>query len=292
MSKKARDLSGSSDVMKKLGGKGQLKNPFPSWAITQDIDPERHNAELAEIIEEDPRLTGSVLRYTNSAIYGGGQRFESIEDSILRLGYNRIKEIVLACYVEGFYHHQPIPKNMVILCRDIFDHSIATGICCRELAPLINSAVKPATAFTAGLLHHLGLYLLVCRIDRFHETTHRALQEQELRHWLEAEETTLSTNHAETGGMLLQLWDIPDTIHLAVRLHHHPPEGSIAEIVRIATLIANTPEEKMCEMKDRVSEEMPHFNDLWWDKNQQRILNLYENLGGLRGRLYRICPKI
>lgn len=279
-------------ILQTLFARGELNIPFPSGVAGTEIDSETYNTELAAIIEEDPRLTAAVLRYANTAIYGGGFKFESVEDALLRLGYLRVKEILLACFVEGFYHQQPTPKALMALCRDIFDHSIGTAICCRDLVPLLNREFKPMTAFTAGLLHHLGLYLMLCRVDQLYENILQASQEQTSGNWLEAEELMLGSNHAEVGGMLLQLWELPDSLQLGVWMHHAPPQNSLAEIVRASSLIANTPSEHGEELEKRVCEEIPRLSGAWWQSNHPRILEIFESLGGLRGRLNQITPRI
>lgn len=279
-------------LVEKLFNQGRLPTPFPSWMGCVQFDDATYNSELATTIHEDPRLTVAVLHYANSAIYADKRKFESVEDAILRLGYSRIKEILLTCFLDGFYHQQPTPKDMEATCRNIFNHSLTTAICCRELAPLINGNINPATAFTAGLLHHMGLHLLICRVERFYERIKFILQHGELKTWVDGEEAALGCNHAETGGLLLQLWELPESLQLAVWLHHDPPQGTLAEIVRISAIIANTPDSKKMDLQSRIVEELPRFQGVWWDDFQQPIDDLFESLSGLRGSLDRICPWI
>lgn len=280
-------------LLDELYANGELINPFPKWLTGVEVDSDKHNTELASIIEEDPRLTAAVLRYANNAIYSGTLRFESVEDAILRLGYARVKEILLACYVEGFYHNQSIPKGRLALVRDVFDHSIATGICCRELASVLNYSIKPPTAYTAGLLHHLGLYWLLCRVEWYYENACHALQNDVLiTDWVQAEGSTLGRNHAEVGGRMLQLWGLPESLQLAVWLHHEPPQETLAELVRIGSLIANTPMECKEELKDRLLGSIQRLEQSWWDKNKKGIEKTFDQLGGLRGRLNVLCSSI
>ncbi len=275
---------------------GSVKNPFPTQAIGYGLlGGDRHDDELIEVIQEDPRLTANVLRRANSAFYSRGVGIESVEDAIVRLGYGTLREILLTCFMDGFYHQQPVPKEKTAIIRAIFDHSIATAIICRGIAPRLPAgAERASTAFTAGLLHHLGLYLMVARMEGYLESVHELHQRTPRLNWDEAETQLFSSTHAETGGMFLKLWELPLSIVLSVRWHHHSPEDSEApyelnELVRIGSLIANTPErESPVATVSQLSEKAA----VWAKRYQTEIVHLHDSLGGLRGRLHHLCPLI
>ena len=52
--------------------------------------------DLPEIINTDPALAAEVIRVANSAYYGASKRIFSVNDSVVRLGFNEIYSISTA----------------------------------------------------------------------------------------------------------------------------------------------------------------------------------------------------
>ena len=79
--------------------------PAPQVAIKlMDLlrGDQQNNDEIVHTVEFDPALTARILRVCNSALVGGGREpIGSLEQAILRLGYQEIFRLVLALSVGG-----------------------------------------------------------------------------------------------------------------------------------------------------------------------------------------------
>jgi len=181
-------------------------------------DPDVDIAEVIRTIEYDPSLTTNMLRLANSAYFAGPRSISSLRDAVVRLGFNRIFQLVITSAilpvarqaVQGY----DLPPGMLL------EHSIAVAIGAEELAAMLKLKTPPAT-FTAGLLHDLGKVIL----GTFLEVDAKPIVDlafQEKISFEQAEARVLGIDHAEAGAALLERWDLPTTIVQVVRWHHQP----------------------------------------------------------------------
>jgi HD-like signal output (HDOD) protein len=69
---------------------------------------------------------------------------------------------------------------------------------------------------------------------------------------LEAERERLGCSHAEIGGALLSLWNMPAAVVEAVTLHHTPPEAAAtANVPTALALVAAIEEESKADVVAR-----------------------------------------
>lgn len=189
--------------------------------IVQAAQSESTDARtIATIIRRDMSIAAKLLKLVNSSFFGLGRRVSSIEHAVSLLGLVRIKALVLGEKVfKQFQPTKPIPGfNFESLWR----HSLVVA----EVARLISKAEnqtgdRPDQAFTAGLLHDVGILLLAFNMpDRF-ATLLASCQQSALTLWA-MEKDILGATHSEVGGYLLGLWGLPPRIVEAITLHHNP----------------------------------------------------------------------
>ena len=109
---------------------------------------------LAQKIELDQGLAAKTLRIANSSFYGMQSKVTSIPQAVSVLGFHSIRTVVTACALTGSF--APVSGGFDF--QAFWRHSLATAVAARLLAPHLR--VNPETAFTAGLLHDLGLSLI------------------------------------------------------------------------------------------------------------------------------------
>lgn len=181
-------------------------------------DPDVDITEVIHTIEYDPSMTSNVLRLANSAYFGGPRTISSLRDAIVRLGFNRIFQLVLTAAI------MPVARQAVkgydLPAGGLLEHSIAVAIGAEELASQLKLKT-PAATFTAGLLHDLGKVILgtFLQVDAgpIVDIAYREKISFEL-----AEARVLGIDHAGVGAALLERWDLPTTIVEVVRWHHQP----------------------------------------------------------------------
>ena len=119
-------------------------------------------------------------------------------------------------------------------------HSLFTALLSRALAKRAG-VLHPERLFIAGLLHEVGALVLYHKMPKLAQE-HLLLAGGDESVIFEQEYEQLGFNHAELGAMLLEMWNIPDSLRDAVRYHPAPElAGDSREptIVYAASLLAN-----------------------------------------------------
>jgi HD-like signal output (HDOD) protein/signal transduction histidine kinase len=175
--------------------------------------------DLAKIINQDPSLSERVLRLVNSAHYGLKQKISSIEQALLMLGMDAVKNIAISSSVCQVFGRSP-RKNGFNL-KLFWWHSLACAVLARLLAAKTQYP-SPEEAFLSGLMHDIGKILLW---TNFEEQYAPALKAHGLRSAeLLGAERRLGLTHPEAGAWLVGRWDLRSFMTDAVRYHHDPPD--------------------------------------------------------------------
>jgi HD-like signal output (HDOD) protein len=198
-----------------VGGVGELPStPRIYSALTKMLaDPDVEPRAVAGVIEQDPAVSARVLQIVNSAFFGLSHRIVSLQQAVLHLGIEAIKN--LAFSVELFRSFRvPSMLSLDLLQR----HSYLTA---RIAAALVHARTAAKDVFTAALLHDVGKLVLASRLpQRFSEALRLSAAQNKPLHAVEEE--LYGFTHAEAGAYLLGLWGLPYPIVEAVAHHHHP----------------------------------------------------------------------
>lgn len=190
-------------------------------------------ATLARRIAADQGLLVRTLRIANSPFYGLAGQVVSIDDAILVLGFRTVRALVLGAGIVGAFRHQACAGFRPEM---FWRHSVAVAVAARALARVQRS--NPESAFTAGLLHDIGRYVLaLCFPEPFQQVllwqrTHDCPH-------LEAERSVLGMDHTQVGAVLAQVWNLPEALVQGIRLHHHPAEDAAVDVVHFAEILAH-----------------------------------------------------
>lgn len=181
-------------------------------------NPEAGIADIMRTIEFDPGLTSNVLRLANSAYFAGPRSISSLREAGVRLGAQRIVQLVLASVVSPMAR-QPV-KGYDLPAGQLLDHLIATAVGVEELARELRIPMPPH-AFTAALLHDIGKIVL----STFADVDAGPITQLAVAEGISfdiAEVRILGIDHSETGAILLESWQLPPEIIEVVRWHHQP----------------------------------------------------------------------
>lgn len=205
------DASGLSSIRRIVSGILRLIN-----------DPKSTVADLKKLIDLDPPLAAEVLRTANSAYYSSGRRISEIEEAVIWIGFDEIKEIVLRLSV-----------------RPIFNDEGNTGPCSRTslwrhcvtvatLAKMIyrkEFRARGENVYALGLLHDIGIVIE----DQFRHTQFvRAarLARGRKTDLAGAEQQVLGFDHALLGSALAARWHFPEDFETSIGTHHELPGNS------------------------------------------------------------------
>lgn len=232
--------------------------------------------KIAEVVRLEPGLSARVVRMANSAHFGRGAKVDSIVEAIQRVGMLGVHELV-AFAIASQLVGQPL-ASYNLEAQSLWYRAVACAIAAASLAE--NSEVDRTDAYTAGLMHGLGLLV----IDRYagKEKKRRVFASAGYpEDFAPAEREWLTFSHAEAGAALLELWGFSPAVTAAVRFQLSP-ESAPAEHRQLCMIIATArwarslfcvPEETIPDLPSPVwmEEAGVEIGDFGWWLSQVRI---------------------
>lgn len=198
--------------------------------------------ELAELIAQDAGMTGKLLAVANSSAYHRGSRTANLEQSLVSLGTDMIKTLVISDSVFQTFNNFPHSGSTDL--RAFWKNSLAAAVIAREVARRIDYP-HLEEAYLAGLLHNVGRLALLATAPKEYGFNFTALDDEDL---CAVEQRTLQITHAEAGAWLVERWQLDSFLADAVLYHHEPSERleaahPLIRIVRLAHLMAGHPDD-------------------------------------------------
>ncbi len=136
---------------------GNLRLPsLPSVAqkIQQAFANDAANAaSICTIIQADPAITAKLIMISNSALYGGQVAIESLQQAVVRLGFETTRKQVLTYAVKELFQGKTSAMNTHM--KDLWKHSQHVACLCRLMANHLKG-FDVEQAQLAGLIHDLG----------------------------------------------------------------------------------------------------------------------------------------
>lgn len=208
---------------------GQVDLPLlPGVAMEVTNLAAQENADaraIAELLRKDQALAAHVLRVVSSPLYSGRTQIVSLQQAVVRLGIQKIREISLAiAFRVGVFKLKGFETEVTAL----FQHSLSAAMFAQEIARATRRNVDDA--FMCGLLHDVGRPVILQALVKI-------LNEQKLRVPAAAVIAATSDHHADLGGTLAELWSLPEAVKVSIREHHaEAPTGVHETSVRITSL--------------------------------------------------------
>lgn len=184
-------------------------------------DPEVPLLDVRDILAQDMALASRVLKVANSAYYSRSRAVASIDQAIVVLGVDAVRNIAIASSLERITRSGKLTQGFHL--RDLWRHSVITGV----LSQLVAVSCLPARkdeAFLAGLLHDLGMLAAVhLRPKQVGDVVARLAAPHpgaDVPALLQAEREVLGVTHDDLGAALLEQWQFPEAVIEAVSAHH------------------------------------------------------------------------
>ncbi len=175
-------------------------------------------AKIHACIENDPALVVRILRVVNSSLFGLSQPVRDLGQALTLLGVKPLKLLVL-----GF----SLPDRLFTdLSASTLEHYWRTALTKAVAAREISESIwkRPGDeAFLGGLLHDLGLLVLIQQIGNpVIDFVARTIEERGELTSLERE--LLGFDHVQLTSRLLAQWNLPAPLIEAIALSELPPE--------------------------------------------------------------------
>jgi signal transduction histidine kinase/HD-like signal output (HDOD) protein len=193
--------------------------------------------ELAALIAKDAGMTSKMLAVANSSAYHRGNRTVGLEQSLIGLGTDMIKTLVISESVFQTFNNFPHSGSTDL--RAFWKNSLTAAVIARDLAKRMAYAGLEE-AYLAGLLHNVGRLALLSTAPKEYAFNFTARDDQAL---CAVEQRTLQITHSEAGAWLIERWQLDSFLADSVLYHHEPSARlesahPLIRIVRLAHLLA------------------------------------------------------
>ena len=238
-------------------------------------DPNSELDDAVNLMKMDMGLSGNVLKYANSSLFGAGIKVDTLEMAVQRFGFRQVQKLVMVA--TGKSALSADLENYDQSKYSLFEVSLACGELMREMA-LTDRLIDPDTAFTIGLFHGIGKLVIDGYFSRheiiFFEASDRLIT-------LQQERKLLGFDHAEAGAALLKQWKFPDSIVVPIRHQYsRVPESdshrsAIVALTLAAALAPLLPDDPF-EPEELVASFVDGNPELWQalDASEEKITDI------------------
>ncbi|MFM4703933.1 HDOD domain-containing protein [Aeromonas crassostreae] len=195
------------------------------------------NAQIDKIaarIAMDQVISAKVLRLANSAALRRGHDITSIEQAVIRLGFNRLRSLVVASGIIGSFKAPPSFDK-----HAFWTETFRVATIARLLAQHARE-MDPETAFTCALIHNIGELLIQSTLPDEAELIHLAVQQGTSR--VDAQRQMLGYDYAQLGAELARRWQLAPAFVTAIAQQldplAHQPVSRDAVLIRLAVFVS------------------------------------------------------
>ena len=195
-------------------------------------------AALADLVSKDPGMTGKILGVANSSAYHRSGRKFGLEQSLMTLGSDMIKTLVISESVYQVFNNFSHSNSTDL--RSFWQHSLSSAVMARDIAEKMNYP-HIEEAYLAGLLHDVGRLALLATAPKEYAGNFLAVDDDNL---CAVEQRTLAITHPEAGAWLVARWNLDSFLSDSVLYHHEPAARldsahPLIRIVLLAHLLSN-----------------------------------------------------
>lgn len=194
--------------------------PLPKVAqlILLEISDENVDIKkLSSVIEMDPGLVARIVGLANSAFFSPSEKIYSVSDAIIKiLGLNTVKSLALSILMASPFD---VDKHKFFKMDAYWYVAMMTATIIRKLTPMINAPqeeLNPAVAYTSGLLHNIGLLVLVhCFSDDMEKIFSQESNFISPK-FMQTEFDIIGLTHPEAGAILSRKWHVPEEMAIVI----------------------------------------------------------------------------
>ncbi|MGE0881756.1 MAG: HDOD domain-containing protein [Acidimicrobiia bacterium] len=214
-------------------------SPVVVRLIALDPSARDYYEQVVEIANSDPDLAMRVIGSANSAAYSSVDVVDTVPRAVARIGSARVGYLVLAMSMFKIF---PTSDHDAV---GLWHHAVETAVAAQTLATRSNGKVNAARAYTAGLLHDVGRFLLHADRPGVALPADRAVGDLD-RQLAEERALTGDADHVEFGSVAAEYWRLPPNLAPVVAGHHvygppslADPETALLTVVQTADLLSS-----------------------------------------------------
>jgi putative nucleotidyltransferase with HDIG domain len=201
-------------------------------------EPNNAAGMISDLIGLDQALAASVLQMANSAGMGFNSVCSNITDAVMRLGFKRVKILVLGAASSG-----PLTRRLNgyrLGAGELWNHAVATAVTAQWISQFLHYS-DTEEAYVGGLLHDMGKLILDQYMNVDYMKIVELMKNYNLALW-QVEEKLLGIDHSMVGSLMAQKWNFPLPLVDAIRYHHAPSlarsKQKLGAIINIANALS------------------------------------------------------
>ena len=229
------------NIKKLLKGVDEFPTLPTIYTTLSDVmaNPRSTVNQAADIISRDQASAMKVLKTANSSIYGFRGKIDSISQAIFYIGFEEVKNLVIALSVIDLFSNTKSTHNFNPV--ELWKHSIAVGVITRIIGTFIG-AEKVENYFISGILHDIGKLLFINSLPKEYSKAVNYAFENNMT-IRDAEAEILGVTHTVAGELVAEKWKLPLTIRESIRNHYsgmvNNKPDKLTSCVHIANIIAH-----------------------------------------------------
>lgn len=184
-------------------------------ALSLIRNPETSVSSVAGVLAVDQVLAGLILRWANSAYYGLQHRVATVQQGVMVLGLNVVRDLLLASAVAP-YLNRAVP-GYDLKRGDLWRHSMGVAIGAKWVAERHGWKFGDE-AYHAGLLCDIGKLAF----EKLLRGTDTSQPEWNKASFLELERALFGIDHAMLGAEMARRWRLPENLVHTIQYHHDP----------------------------------------------------------------------
>ncbi len=182
--------------------------PYIAHEILRILNDQKSNIdEISGMVSKEPSLTARIVATANSAFYSGQRPIYSIDDAIVRLGLNRVKVLASSILLAESFDTSSCPSFKL---DEYWYIAVQVSFCASKIVKILGSPDQADSAYLAGLLHNIGLLLLVHIFPDEMAQVFDAMGKDKNTPISDHEISILGCDHYQSGRMLLSEWQLPE----------------------------------------------------------------------------------
>ena len=212
--------------------------------LEQTLNQEQPDVQrVSSIIGDDAPVTSMVLKLANSVVYGARRTIGTVQEAVVRLGFQEIRKMVMSLSLIQFLSTRSTGQIDPIT---FWHHSIGVGVCTEVINEITNVIPENGPqAHVVGLLHDIGRWVSATYMPEVHQhIAGEGPPPDRSSYILTMERNRIGLDHTQIGAALLERWGLPLKIVHCVRFHHEPDvsprqQRKITQLVHLADCICN-----------------------------------------------------
>ena len=195
-------------------------------------DPDTNLAALAGLMASDQVLAAKVLRWANSPYYGLENKVISVQQAIVVLGMNVVRELIMTSTVSA-HMHGALP-GYGLEKGELWHHALGTAVGAQLISKQHGLQIDEE-AYFAGLLCDIGKLIFEKHLSEIDLNR----SEWERHPFFEVERAAFGIDHAGLGAELARHWQLPENLVTAIAYHHEPQSAPEHKVLVAAIHVAD-----------------------------------------------------